>query len=106
MADDDQSVTVHLVLAGNGFGTDEERQRIYALEDALTLSIDRAAAGTFDGDGFGEGGADLFAYGPDADSLYAAMEADIRAYGPAAGSSVLLVYGSDADSPDRTIELP
>lgn len=52
------------------------------------------------------GGADLFAYGPDARALYAAIEEDIRAYDPPAGSYALLVFGSDADSPQRTIDLP
>ena len=106
MASDKQTVCVHLTLSGDGFGTDAERQRIFELEDVMTAAIQGAGVGEFDGNGFGFGGVDLFADGPDADALYAAMEPSIRAYGPSPGSSVVLSYGRNADSPSRSIELP
>ena len=102
----DQSVTIHLVFDDGGFGSDADRDRVWRLEDRLIKSIDEAGVGTFDGDGFGDGGADLFAYGPDADALWAVMEGDVRTYGPEPGSFVLLVYGTDAGADEHTIPLP
>ena len=106
MSSDDQSIMIHIAFSGDGFGTPDERQRVIDLEDKLRESIDRSKVGEFDGDGFGDGGADLFAYGPDAEALYAAVEPDIRHFGPSTGSYVLLVFGSDDDAPQRTIPLP
>lgn len=103
---DAQSVTIHLALTDGGFGSEADQQRVWTLEDQLIQSISEAGVGTFDGDGFGDGGADLFAYGPDADALWAAMEDDVRSYGPAPGSSVVLVYGTEANAEERTIQLP
>jgi hypothetical protein len=103
--EDDQSVTVHLAFRSGGFGTEEERRRVLQLEDALSRSMTVAGVGHLDGDGFGDGGADIFANGPDAEELYSAMEADLRSFGPMVGSFALLVFGLDEDSPVRTIDL-
>ncbi len=107
-ARDEQAVIVDLRLADGGFGSDKGRQSVFDLEAKLVTAIDTRGVGEFDGDEFGQGGATLYAYGPDADALFAAMEPAIREFGPNAGSSVTLRYGT-AENPDareRVVPLP
>ncbi|RLP81284.1 hypothetical protein EAD89_28995 [Micromonospora sp. BL4] len=59
---------------------EQERQAIYDLASRLTDAIEAADAGDFDGHEFGGGEAVLYAYGPDATRLFAAMEPQLRAF--------------------------
>jgi hypothetical protein len=94
----EQAVIVHLVLSGEGFGTPADRDRVYELEDDLIAAVEAAGVGEYDGNEFGEGEAALYAYGPDADALFAVMEPVITAFGPGAGSFAIKRYG-DAGNP-------
>jgi hypothetical protein len=47
---------------------------LFALEEELIAAIEQKDAGEFDGNEVGPDGATLFAYGPDAQELYSAME--------------------------------
>lgn len=100
----DQAVIISLRLSDGSFGTDDERQGVLLLEDQIIEAVDRAGVGAVDGHGFGDGVAELFVYGPDAEALFAALENVVRAFNAGTGSSVLLVYGSD-DARSRTIAL-
>lgn len=101
-----QAVLVDLRLSCD-FGSDAERQRVYELEDKLIAALDASGAGEVDGTEFGGGGVTLFAYGPDADALYAAMHDLILEFGPTQGSSATLRYGGadDADAKERIVPL-
>ena len=76
---DEQAVLVHL----DGTGLPDE---IYAtndlatLEDRLTEIIEDQGLGQFDGNEIGPTGATLFMYGPDAESLFQAIESVLRDY--------------------------
>ena len=103
-----QGVVIELRLSGSGLGTKAEQQRVYKLEDALTTAISTRGVGEYDGNEFGNGSVTLYAYGPDADALWAAMKAPIKEFGPSNGSSVTLRYGSDNDpaAKERVVALP
>lgn len=103
----DQAVIVSLRLSDGSFGADDERQRVLLLEDQIIEAVDRAGVGAVDGHGFGDGVAELFVYGPDAEALFTAVESLVRAFNPATGSNVLLMYSSssDDDAQSRSVAL-
>jgi hypothetical protein len=105
---EEQAVIIHLRLAGGDFGSDAERKKVFELEDKLIDAIDAEGVGEYDGNEFGEGGVTLYAYGPDADALFAAMEASIREFAPNQGSSATLRYGSadNLAATERVVPLP
>lgn len=61
-------VITHLPLSDDEFGTEEERESVYELEDRLEGAA-AAVGGDHDGHEFGGGEAVLYTYGPDADRL-------------------------------------
>lgn len=77
-----------------------EAQR--ALREALTA----AGVGELDGNEFGGGEVVLFAYGPDADALFAAMAPALRRL-PLRPAQVRLRYGSpsEPDVAERQVDL-
>lgn len=92
-------------LSNDGCGTGAEAEAIFAMQDQLAAAIDAAGVGEFDGNEFGAGTVTMYAYGPDADALFAVAEAvlvslDLR---PA---TVWLRYGSRSGCPDRAVTLP
>jgi hypothetical protein len=91
---EENAVIVYLRLTGGDFGSDAERQKVFELERALAAAINAAGVGEYDGNKFGEGGATLRAYGPNADALFGAMKTSLRAFVPDQGSSVTLRHGS------------
>lgn len=107
-AAEEQAVIVDLRLTGGDLGSVAERQKVFQLEDKLISAIDAEGVGEYDGNEFGEGGVTLYAYGPDADALFAAMEPPLRDFGANRGSSATLRYGH-ADNPAakvRVVPLP
>ena len=74
----EHSVTVHLKLSDDGYGSESERAAVYTLQDRLRTAIEAASAGEYDGNEFGGGEAVLYAYGPQADGLFKAMESALR----------------------------
>ena len=75
----EHAVIVYLKLSGDAFGTPSEGEAIYELEDKLEEEIEQHSVGEYDGHGFGEGYAEIFMYGPDADKLYDAIIETIKA---------------------------
>lgn len=100
------AVIVHFKLSDDRHGTVAERESVFALEDELERGIESMAAGEFDGNEFGGGEAVLYAYGPDADALFGAMEAPLRAF-PNRPAFAILRYGeaSDASAKERRVTL-
>jgi hypothetical protein len=93
----EQAVIVHLRLSDGRFGSSEEGESLYALEDQLKRAIEDASAGEFDGDEFGEGECVLFMYGPDADRLFEAVEPLLKTTPAAAGGYAIKRYGEAGD---------
>jgi len=107
-AADEQAVIVYLRLTRGDFGSVAERQKISVLEDKLIAAIDASGVGEYDGNEFGEGGVTLYAYGPNADALFAVMESSIREFAPNPGSSATLRYGTAENlaAKERVVSLP
>jgi hypothetical protein len=92
----EHAVIVHFKLSNDEHGTTQEREAVFALEDELEQAIASQAVGEFDGNEFGGGEAVLYAYGPNADSLFRAMEPSLRAFSARPAFAVLR-YGAAAD---------
>ena len=96
----EHAVIVHIKLSDEAHGTVEERESVFSLENELERAIRSADAGEFDGNEFGGGEAVLYAYGPDADALFAAMEAPLHAF-PKRPAFAILRYGAAGDSSSK-----
>ncbi|MFJ8212098.1 hypothetical protein [Streptomyces sp. NPDC096033] len=82
-ADEAQTDVEHAVIAryrlgGAGFGEPGQRETVRRAKSLLTEAIEQASAGAFDGHEFGAGEVVLYAYGPDADALFAVMAPILR----------------------------
>ncbi len=75
---DDHAVMLHLSLGADGFGSEDARGAVRALERDIVAALADASLGDLDGDEFGGGEAVLYLYGPDADRLFAAVEPLVR----------------------------
>jgi hypothetical protein len=58
----------------NGFGTEDQRAVVRDAQHRITRAIEEVGVGELDGNEFGGGNAKLYAYGSDADQLFATME--------------------------------
>ncbi|MFK0024958.1 hypothetical protein [Streptomyces sp. NPDC090798] len=74
----EQTVIAHFRLSGDQFGERDERAAIYEAERAMTVVVENAGVGEVDRNEFGGGEGVVYAYGPDADALFKAMEATLR----------------------------
>jgi hypothetical protein len=101
----EQAVIVSLLLSNAAFGQAEERDAIHALTDRLDAAIREAGAGEFDGDEFGDGTCTLYMYGPDADSLFAAVEPLLRGSTLAKGGHAIKRYGPASDRQSREVRV-
>jgi len=102
----EHAVVARFQLAGDGFGPDKERAAIYQAQQRLTDAIADANVGEFDGNEFGNGTVLLYAYGPDADALFAVMNPTLREL-PFRPAHVILRYGSASDplAAERRVDL-
>ena len=92
----EHAVIARYRLTGGGFGLDTERAAIRRARHSLAEAIEQAGVGEFDGNEFGRGAVVLYAYGPDADALFAVMGDTLRGL-PFRPAHVVLRYGSAAD---------
>ncbi|GAA4128661.1 hypothetical protein GCM10022215_40360 [Nocardioides fonticola] len=102
----EDAVIIHYSLSGDEYGTVEEREAIRALEGRVAAILQALQLGVHDGNEFGGGEAIIFCFGPDAGRLFAAIEAELRAF-PARPAVARLVYkvGSDRDVREERVEL-
>lgn len=102
----EHAVIVHFTLNGGDHGTEAQREAVFALEDRLIQAIDTAGVGEFDGNEFGGGEAVLYAYGPDAGALFAAMESHLRDFQPRPAFAILR-FGevADTDAVQRRVDI-
>jgi hypothetical protein len=99
---DEHAVITHLPLSDDEFGSEDERARVFELEDRIG---DAAAAlgGEHDGNEFGAGEAVLYTYGPDADALLEAVRESLSGFPLRSGAYAIKRYGR-ADDPDAREE--
>ncbi len=101
----EHAVIVHLRLSDETFGSSEEREAIFAIEDLMSDAIERSTAGEFDGHEFGEGECVLFMYGPEADRLFASIEPILKSSPLAAGGYAIKRYGDASDPGSRKVRV-
>ncbi|MET9518257.1 hypothetical protein [Streptomyces sp. NPDC002994] len=113
MSDTDESETdvEHAVLAryrlaDDGLGEPSQREVVRQAQSLLTEAIEQADVGEFDGNEYGGGEVALYAYGPDADALFAVM-APILNDLPFRPAHVVLRYGSvdDPSAAEHRVDL-
>jgi hypothetical protein len=92
----EQTVIARYQLSSGPTGTSTDLHSLATLEDRLIEAIGAARAGEFEGSEFGTGEVTLFAYGPDADRLFATMEPILRSF-PPRPAQVLVRYGGFSD---------
>lgn len=100
--EDEHAVIAHFRLSDDRFGSPDDRQTIYEAERIMTTAVEEAGVGEVDGDEFGGGEVVVYAYGADADALFAAMEPALRAL-PFRPAHVLLRRG--AHGTDSRVDL-
>ncbi|WP_454320927.1 hypothetical protein [Streptomyces phaeoluteigriseus] len=90
--DEEHAVIAHFWLAGDGFGNVDQRERIHEAQKVMEAAIEKTGVGEVDGNEFGGGEAVVYAYGPDADTLFKALEPTLRSL-PFRPAHVLLRRG-------------
>jgi hypothetical protein len=99
-----QAVLVH--LDGTGLPASiYEQHDLATLEERLQEAIEHAAVGEYDGNDFAETEVTLYAYGADAEKLFAAMEPILREY-PLCRNARVVVRPGGPDTPGRELRLP
>jgi len=91
--DEENAVLVFLKLSDEHFGSDAEHEAISELEDRLAAAIEAEEVGAFDGNEYGHGYCKIYMYGPDADSLYDAIEEPLGKFPAEDGSYAIKRYG-------------
>lgn len=99
-AAEEHAVILHYKLSDDTYGSVEERESVFELEERLGASIEAAEAGEFDGNEFGGGEAVLYMYGPDKDRLWRAIESAAREF-PLRPAYALLRAGGPDTSPEQ-----
>ncbi|MFD3676428.1 hypothetical protein [Streptomyces sp. NPDC058613] len=104
--DVEHAVIVHYRLADAGLGDPTQRKAVRQAQSLLTEAIEQADVGEFDGNEYGGGGVVLYAYGPDADALFAVMVPILNGL-PFRPAHVVLRYGSvdDPSAEERRVDL-
>lgn len=87
-----QAVITHLRLSDSMFGSEEEREAIFALEAHIVDAVAKIGC-EHDGNEFGGGEATLFTYGHDADELLAVIQESLRDFAVRPGSYAIKRYG-------------
>lgn len=100
----EHAVVASFTLAG--VGAAGHVRRVARLEQQLRFTVWLRRAGELDGSMLGPDLVQLFAYGPDADRLFAVMEPALRRF-PARPAHVTLRYGAADDSraQERRVDL-
>ena len=65
----------------------------WQLNERLYEVIEHSGTGEFDGNEIGDGSATLYAYGPDADQLFRAMEPTLKSYSVCRDARVVIRHG-------------
>lgn len=99
----EQVLKVFLRLADDAFGTSEEREAIFELEDQLAAAVREAAAGECDGHEFGRGWGVLYFYGPDAGRIGEVAAPLLQRFGAREGSYVVRRYGGTGTREERFV---
>ncbi|GEM_PF-1047206 len=104
----EHALLVHIPLSNDEFGSEEEREALFEVEDQLVEAIEGAGVGEYDGNEVGGGEFVMYIYGPDADALFSAAEPVLRALQPPPGEFFAVKrYGKadDLEAREERIDL-
>ncbi|MFJ6053839.1 hypothetical protein [Streptomyces sp. NPDC092307] len=93
----EHAVIARFELGGDDFGEPDQWSLVFGAERVMGAAVKAAGVGEVDGNEFGGGEVVIFAYGPDAEALYRAMEPGLRTL-PFRPAHVVLRHGEAADS--------
>ena len=79
-------------------------EEFWQLNERLYEEVERSGTGEFDGNEIGEGSATLFAYGPDVDQLFRAIEPTLRSYPVCRDARVVIRHGGPG-SPQTELKI-
>lgn len=103
-ADEKQALMVTIRLCSGEMGDNAERERIIALEHALSDAIENSSAGELDGDEYGGGECTIYIYGPSAERLFSVAWPLLKDFRAPSGSYLIKRYG-DCGTEERRIPL-
>jgi hypothetical protein len=92
-AQQQQAVVIHLKLSDDEFGSFDERDDAFTLEDRLEGTVAETAIGEYDGHEFGEGWCRFYIYGNDANVMADAVLPIVRNVSPRTGSFLVKRFG-------------
>jgi hypothetical protein len=101
----EEALVIHLKLSDTEFGSFEERERAFSIEDRLESALRNAAQGEYDGHEFGDGWCRFYLYGEDANALAEAVLPVLTSFATLPGSFVLKRFGPPGSNEER-ISLP
>ena len=99
---DEHAVITHLPLSDDEYGSTDEREAVFKIEERLTEAA-AALGGEHDGNEFGGGEAVLYTYGPDADAIFDAVTRCLGDFQIRSGAYAVKRYGR-ADDPNAREE--
>jgi hypothetical protein len=104
---DEHAVITHLPLSDDPFGTEDEREQVFELEERVSEAV-AALGGEHDGNEFGDGEAVLYTYGADADTLLDAVRASLSGFPLRPGAYAIKRYGraEDPGAREERVDLP
>ena len=97
----EQALIVSIRLSDASFGTHEEREKLFKLEDKLITAIKSSSAGEYDGNEIGGGTFTMYMYGASTARLWEVVSPIIRTLPPATGSYAIERYGGPGAKEDR-----
>ena len=100
-AAEEQAVIATIKLRSRNMGSNEERDRISALENQLSDAIKHSSAGEFDGDEYGDGVCTIYMYGPSAERLLTVTLPILKKFRALQGSYVVKRHGKPGAKQDR-----
>jgi hypothetical protein len=83
---EEQALIVYIRLKDEKFGTPEERNTIYALEDEMIRVVEKSGAGEYDGNEIGEGFFTMYLYGVSASRLWEVTSPVLNQFQASSGS--------------------
>ena len=101
----EHAVITHLPISGDDFGTEDEREAVYALEARIESAV-AAVGGEHDGNEFGSGEAVLYTYGPDADAVFEAIRGGFEDFPIRPGAYAIKRFGAADDPAAREERVP
>ncbi len=102
-AGEQHALLLRLRLSDDAFGSDHDREELFALQEELESAI--ADVGELDGDGWGEGYCEIFMYGANADALWEAVAPVLEKRPFRRGSTAVRRYGEADDAREEKTDL-